>query len=120
MHNYKKLNVWQNAIELVYEIYMVSKQFPKDELYGLTQQLRRSAVSIPSNIAEGSGRRTARDFNNFLTIAYASSFELETQLLIASKLHYIHKQEFDTICDKLILVQKRLFKLKESIDPNSI
>ncbi|MGB3776310.1 MAG: four helix bundle protein [Leeuwenhoekiella sp.] len=83
MNYFKELKVWQKSVELVSQIYSSTKSFPKNKIYGLTSQIRRSAVSIPSNIAEGCGRKTSKDFKNFLSIALGSAFELETQLLIA-------------------------------------
>ena len=76
MKNFKNLKVWQKGIELVINVYKDSMKFPKEELYGLTSQIRRSAVSIPSNIAEGSGRNSDKEFNRFLDISLGSSFEL--------------------------------------------
>ena len=83
---YKELIVWQKSIELVIEIYNLTRSFPKSEIYGLTSQLRRAAISIPSNIAEGSRRGTKRDYCHFLSIAFGSGAEVETQLEIAKKL----------------------------------
>ena len=88
MNYFKELKVWQKAIDLVTEIYTKSQEFPKEELYGLTSQIRRSAVSIPSNIAKGCGRKTNKDFANFLGISLGSAFELETQLIIAKKFKF--------------------------------
>ena len=85
MNYFKEFKVWQKAIELGTETYLKSKDFPKEEIYGLTAQIRRSAVSIPSNIAEGCGRRTSKDFSNFLGVALGSAFELETQLIYLPK-----------------------------------
>ncbi len=94
-YGYKKLIVWQKSIDLVVAIYALTKEFPKEELFGLTSQMRRASVSVPSNIAEGSGRHTKRDFHHFLSIAYGSVMELETQLIIAKKLLFgkIHAYE---------------------------
>jgi four helix bundle protein len=86
IHTYKDLIVWQKAIELVVVIYEMTEKFPKEEIYGLTSQMRRCAVSIPSNIAEGRFRGTRKDFLQFLRIAYGSGAELETQITIAKKL----------------------------------
>ncbi|MFK7031503.1 four helix bundle protein [Flavobacterium oreochromis] len=77
MNYFKELKVWQKAIDLVTETHLKTQKFPKEEVYGLTSQMRRCAISIPSNIAEGCGRRTEKDFNNFLGIALGSSFEFE-------------------------------------------
>jgi four helix bundle protein len=90
--NYKDLIVWQKAMDLVEAVYTVTKTFPKEEIYGLTSQLRRAAVSIPSNIAEGQGRRSSGEFAHFLSIAHGSLREVETQTLIAERLEYISKQ----------------------------
>ena len=87
--HYQELIAWQKAMDLVEEVYKVSRSFPREEIYGLTSQLRRAAVSIPSNIAEGQGRRTTADFLRHLSIAYGSLLELETQLLIATRLNYL-------------------------------
>jgi four helix bundle protein len=86
---YQELIVWQKAMDLVEEVYNASRTFPREEIYGLTSQLRRAAVSIPSNVAEGQGRRTTPDFLRHLSIAYGSLLELETQILIATRLRYL-------------------------------
>jgi four helix bundle protein len=91
--NYRDLVVWQKAMDLVEMVYTATKQFPKEETYGLTSQIRRAAVSIPSNIAEGQGRKSSGDFARFLAIAYGSLREVETQILIAERLDYMDKQE---------------------------
>src|SRR5690606_40019983 len=89
MHNFKELKVWQNAMSLTKAIYLITDQFPDKERFGLTSQIRRSAVSIPSNIAEGSGRGTDKDFVHFLHITFGSACELETQIILANELTYI-------------------------------
>jgi len=89
LKQYQELIVWQKAMNLVEEVYKVTNSFPREEIYGLTSQLRRAAVSIPSNVAEGQGRRTTPDFLRHLSIAYGSLLELETQLLIAARLRYL-------------------------------
>lgn len=87
--NYQELIAWQKAMDLVEEVYSASKGFPREEIYGLMSQLRRATVSIPSNIAEGQGRRTTPDFLRHLSIAYGSLREVETQILIATRLRYL-------------------------------
>lgn len=87
--SYEDLIVWQKGIELTKKVYKATKQFPEDERYGLTSQMRRAAVSIPSNIAEGQRRTTRKDFAQFLRIAYGSTGELRTQFIIAKELTYI-------------------------------
>ena len=91
--SFKDLIVWQKAYKLVLEVYKMTRGFPKDELYGLTQQMRKAAVAIPSNIAEGYGRQYNKEYKQFLSIAYGSLCELETQCLLAIDLNYIKKSE---------------------------
>ncbi len=94
MKNHYDLDVWKKSIELVKDIYEVSKFFPKEEIYGLTSQIRRAAVSIPSNIAEGASRQSNKEFIQFLYIALGSSSEVETQLIIAKELSFIKDTEY--------------------------
>jgi len=96
---YKDLVVWQKAMELVTEIYRVTQKFPKDELFGLTSQLRRAAVSIPSNIAEGQGQLSKGDFRRFLGHARGSLSELETQITISQNLDYLNEAEVAKLLD---------------------
>jgi four helix bundle protein len=91
--DYKELHVWQKSIELVKQIYEFTGSFPKEELYALTDQIKRSAVSIPANIAEGSGRNTSKEFVHFLYISLGSACELETHLIIAREIGYIQSIE---------------------------
>ena len=93
MTDYKNLQTWQKSIELVTEIYRVTRPFPKDELFGLSSQMRRAAVSVPSNIAEGKGRHSIKELIQFLYKARGSLLELETQILIAQKLKYVDSTE---------------------------
>ncbi|HBL76315.1 MAG: four helix bundle protein [Bacteroidetes bacterium GWF2_42_66] len=101
MHNYKEIKIWQNARALVKAVYRISKQLPKEELYGLTSQIRRAAVSIPANIAEGAGRGTDRDFCHFLDIARGSLFELETLLILSNDLEYVSEEKLNPILDSI-------------------
>ena len=91
--DYRDLIVWQKAMDLVEMVYRLTRRFPKEELYGLTAQIRKAAVSVPSNIAEGQGRRTTAEFLHFLSIANGSLKEVETQILVAERLSYIDQQE---------------------------
>jgi four helix bundle protein len=93
MLDYKELQVWQKAMKLAEDVYKLSANFPREEMYGLTSQIRRSAISIPSNIAEGSSRAGTKEFIQFLSIARGSSAELETQLILASRLGYTAEVE---------------------------
>ncbi|MBO0723160.1 MAG: four helix bundle protein [Blastocatellia bacterium] len=95
--NYKDLIAWQKAMDLVEMVYKVTGQFPKEELYGLTTQLRRAVISIPSNIAEGQGRNSTNDFKRFLLISHGSLREVETQILIAERLHYLDQAQIEPI-----------------------
>jgi four helix bundle protein len=85
-HNFREIKIWQEALLMVKEVYLFSSKLPKEEKYGIISQINRSAVSIPSNIAEGSGRTTNKEFVRFLEIAISSSYELETQLILAEEL----------------------------------
>ena len=90
MKDHKELDVWKQSVDLVIGVYEITKDFPREEIYGLTNQIRRAAVSIPSNIAEGAARNTDKEFAQFLYIALGSASELETQLIIAKKLNYVN------------------------------
>ena len=115
MHNFKELKVWQNSKNLVIDIYKSTKNFPKEEIFGLTNQIRRASVSIPSNIADGCGRNSDKDLIRFLDIANGSSFELETQLIIANELQILNNNDFDELNSKLDEVQKMIYGLKKSL-----
>ena len=96
-NSYKDLIVWQKAIDLVIDVYTLTSRFPSDERYGLTSQMRRAAVSIPSNIAEGRNRGTRKDFLNFIRTSLASGAELETQVIIAKRLSYASPNEYAAV-----------------------
>lgn len=116
MNYFKELKVWQKAIELVTETYLKTQTFPKEEIYGLTSQIRRCAVSIPSNIAEGCGTKTDKDFSNFLSISLGSAFEFETQLIICKNLGYILETDFKTLESEIQHIQNMIIKLQNTID----
>jgi four helix bundle protein len=97
IHSYKDLIVWQKGIELVAAVYDFTKDFPKEELFGLSSQIKRAAVSIPTNIAEGRHRGSRKDFLQFVRIAYASGAELETELHIAEKLKFGESEKLEKI-----------------------
>ena len=107
MKTHKDLDVWKESISLVKEIYTLTKNYPKDEIYGLTSQMRRCAVSIPSNIAEGSARNYDKEFIQFLYISLGSLTELETQLIISIEIKYINNYNFNTI----EMIKKKLLGL---------
>ena len=109
--SYRDLKVWQKSIDLVEEIYKVTKDFPREELYGLTNQLRRSMVSVPSNIAEGQERRASGDYKRFLHIALGSLAEAHTQLIIATRLNYLAKEELSKLEDSIGQIQRMTHSL---------
>jgi four helix bundle protein len=113
--NYQELIVWQKAMDLVEDVYRSSKDFPREEIYGLTSQIRRAAVSIPSNIAEGQGRRTTADFLRHLSIAYGSLRECETQILIARRLKYIAQARLEEVMSRAGEVGRLLNGLMASL-----
>ena len=113
-HQYKKLIVWEKSIKLVELIYKAVKLFPEDEKYGLVTQLKRCAVAIPSNIAEGSRRGTKKDFRRFILIAFGSGAELETQIEISKRLGFISVSDLDDINNLLEEVMKMLNKLQNN------
>lgn len=108
---YKELRVWQMAIELTKEIYRIVKLLPKEELYGISDQMRRAAVSIPSNIAEGQKRNTQKDFIQFLSIASGSTAELETQLIICKETDLLSENELQNAFELCESVEKMLSAL---------
>jgi four helix bundle protein len=116
-HKYKDLIVWQKAKSFATEVYRVTEQFPKAETYGLTSQLRRAAVSVASNVAEGQGRLTKGEFCHFLGQARSSLLELETQLAIALDLHFLAEAEAKKLEEQSSEVGRLLNGLIESIRP---
>jgi len=111
-HNFKELKIWQEAMKVVKSTYLLTAQLPSDEKFGLISQINRSAVSIPSNIAEGSRRTTEKDFLNFLNISLSSSFELETQLILANDLFDL---EIENIILKINELQRMIVGFKKTI-----
>ena len=108
INSYKDLTVWQKGITLCEIVYEQTEKFPKSEQYGLTNQIRRSAISIPSNIAEGQRRGHKPEYIQFLRIAFGSGAELETQLILANKFKYLEKKQFEKIYDLLGEIMKML------------
>jgi len=115
MDNFRSLQVWQKSIDLAVIIYKVTSKFPKDELYGITSQMRRCSVSISSNIAEGAGRNSKQDFRRFLNIAYSSACELETQLIISNKLKYVTGKQNKMIFNLIEEIQKMIYGLTKTL-----
>lgn len=115
MHNFRELNIWKDALELSAEIFFLTEKFPTETRSGLISQINRSAISIPSNIAEGSSRKSGKDFHRFLEISLGSCYELETQLLIAEKCRYISGTECRENVDRLQRLQKMIYVFKDKI-----
>ncbi|MCR9084953.1 MAG: four helix bundle protein [Cyclobacteriaceae bacterium] len=115
MHRYKELKVWQKAIDLAVEVYRITEKLPAEERFGLISQINRCAISIPSNIAEGAGRNTNKDFNHFLGISLGSSFELDTQMIISNRLGYVNNADFEEIEKELEYIQNMIVKLKQNL-----
>ena len=113
--NFQDLRIWQKSIEVVKDIYILTKKFPKEELYGLTSQMRRSAVSIPSNIAEGFRRYHNKEYKQFLYIALGSCAELETQIIIANKLDYINETNKTELIVKIKYICRMTIKLIQKL-----
>ncbi len=115
MHNYKEMKIWQKARTLVKAVYEITEKLPKDELYGLTSQIRRAVVSVPANIAEGAGRGTDRDFGHFLNIARGSLFELDTLLILAKDLEYISESELGTVSEMISEIIKMMVSFQNRL-----
>lgn len=115
-HNFRELIAWQKSRDIVKSIYELTKLYPKEELFSLTSQMRRAAISIPSNIAEGCGRGTNPQLVQFLTIALGSSFELETQLILSADLNYVNQVDIQEPVNKLHEIQNLIYSLKVKFD----
>ena len=111
MNNYRDLKVWQKSMDLAEKVYMLTSTYPKEEKYGLISQIQRSVISIPSNIAEGAGRNSNKEFRNFLGIANGSVNELATQLTLSMRIGYVKENELDDIFNLINEIQKINFTL---------
>ena len=111
--DFKDLVVWQRAMDLVAEVYQVVKKLPKEELYALSDQIRRAVISIPSNIAEGYGRNSSKEFSHFISIAKGSKSELETQLLLCVKIDYLKESDIQNVMYLIDQVGKMLYSLQK-------
>jgi len=116
MNNFRDLDVWNKAIGLASMVYQITEHFPKSEQYGLVSQIRRSTVSISSNIAEGAGRKSKKEFQHFLNIATGSCYELESQLTISRNLDFMNEADYEKITDKLVEIQKMVYALRQSLE----
>lgn len=115
MHNLKEIKIWHKAIDLAADVYRVTADLPKEERYGLTSQLRRSAVSVSSNIAEGAGRNTNGEFVHFLGVANGSAYELQTQLILAVKLSLLQEKNIKPLLSELDSLQKMIYRFQETL-----
>lgn len=115
MRDFRKLNVWQESHKLTLEIYEISKSFPKEELFVLTSQMRRAASSVPTNIAEGCGRGSQKDYAHFLQIAIGSAFEIDYQILLAKDLKYIDENLYLKLNDKVDKIKRQLALLIKKV-----
>ncbi len=116
MHNLKELKIWNKAIELAVDVYKATSSFPTDERFGLISQSRRAAVSIPSNIAEGAGRNSKKEFANFLGIANGSSYELQTQLVISNKLNLLGDELLNGLLNQIDELQKMNYSFQQMLN----
>ena len=120
MHNLKELKIWKKAIDLAVEVYRVTALFPPEEKYGLISQTRRAAVSISSNIAEGAGRNSEKEFKYFLGIANGSSFELQTQLFISNKLSLLSNEDLEKMLQQIEELQKMNYGFQNMLNKKSL
>ena len=115
MHDFKSLRIWQDAMSLTKDVYLSTAQFPASEKYGLISQINRAAVSIPSNIAEGSGRGSDKEFTHFLSIALGSAYELETQLLLAQSVGFVGPNQLPELLALVQKIQRMINKFKDRL-----
>ncbi|WP_421874343.1 four helix bundle protein [Marinoscillum sp.] len=120
MHNFQELKVWQKGIQLAVDVYKQTDTYPESEKFGLTSQMRRCAVSIPSNIAEGCGRKTDKDLSNFLSHSLGSQYELETQMIISKEVDLINHSEFEKLTSELNEIQKMTRTLIDKFSRSSV
>lgn len=116
MHHLEQLKVWQLAMEIAKDVYLITRDFPSEEKFGLTSQIRRAAVSIASNIAEGAGRYSDKEFSQFLSIASGSSFEVRTQLLLAEQLDFASNDGITPVLNKLSELERMILGLRKSLN----
>lgn len=117
--SYKDLIIWQKSTELTFKIYKITGKFPKSEIFGLISQIRRSSISIPSNIAEGKQRSSKKDYCQFLRIALGSCAELQTQIFISYKLQFIDKEDYNHIDDGLNEIMRMITSLIQKLSPRT-
>ncbi len=115
MRDFKKYDIWKLSHDLTLEIYKVSKDFPKEEIYGIVSQIRRASASIPTNISEGCGRNSDADFNRFLTIALGSASETEYLLILSKDLNYINENTIEKLNSDINLIKQKIYSLKQKL-----
>jgi len=116
MHKIEELKIWKKSIKLTMLVYQLISALPSDEKYGLTSQIKRSSVSIPSNIAEGAGRNSNKEFKHFLSIANGSAYELHTQLILTIELGLISKDKVQPVIDLIVEIQKMNYSFQKSLE----
>ncbi|ATA75139.1 MULTISPECIES: four helix bundle protein [Capnocytophaga] len=117
MREFKKYDVWQLSHKLVLEVYKISKNFPKDELFNITSQLRRAVTSIPTNISEGCGRSSDKEFSHFLNIALGSASEAEYLVILSTDLQFIDAETSESLLKNINQIKSKIFNLKQKINP---
>lgn len=117
-HNFKNLMVWNKAVDMAVKVYQITSKFPNEEKFGMTSQMRRSSVSIPSNIAEGTARNSSKAFTNSLDISLGESFELETQTIIAKRVGLLTQDDFESINHDIDEIQKMIIGFKSTVEQN--
>ncbi|WP_312324110.1 four helix bundle protein [Soonwooa sp.] len=115
MHNFENLLFWQKSIQLAKQIYLVCQDISNDEKFGLISQMKRAAISIPSNIAEGSGRNSNKEFNHFLGISLGSAFELQTQLILTKELNLLSPEKIESLLKEISEIQKMIYSFKNKL-----
>lgn len=115
MHNFRNLDIWKESLSISTKVIELTKSFPNENRFDLTQQIIRSAVSIPSNIAEGSSRKSIKEFAHYLNISIGSAFELETQLSIATK---IYNANYEQLINELVMIQKMIYNFRRQLINN--
>lgn len=115
MHNFEKLNFWKKSIELAKKVYLASIEISSDEKFGLVSQIKRASVSIPSNIAEGSGRNSNKEFSHFFAISLGSAFELQTQLILMKELNMLNNEKVNELINDIKEIQKMIYSFKNNL-----
>ncbi len=115
MRDFKKYDIWQLSYELTLEVYKITSTFPKEELFGISSQLRRATSSIPTNISEGCGRNSDKEFNQFLNIALGSALETEYLFILSKDLNYLNQEKFQDLELKINNIKSKIYKLKQKL-----